>query len=80
MLLSYGCGRIASRFEAEIHEDRDDRGKAKACEKAGVMCQVQRQTSVIPVIETAELFDQKTERYFSKRKHTALERVYWHGM
>lgn len=52
---------------AEVHEECNDRGEAEACEKACVAGQVKRKTSVIPIVETAELFDQETESDLSKR-------------
>jgi hypothetical protein len=50
-----------------VHEDRDDRGEAEACEKACVACHVQRQVGVVTIVETAELFDRDAERDFSER-------------
>ncbi len=68
-LVFMGVEELHHGFEAEVHEDCDDRGEAEAGEKACVACQVQRQASVIPVIEAAELFDQEAESNFSKRNH-----------
>ena len=50
-----------------VHEDRDDRGEAEACEKACVACHVQRQVGVVPVIEAADLFDRGAESDLSER-------------
>ena len=50
-----------------VHEDRDDCGETEAREETRVAGQVQRERSVVPVIETAELFDRGAECDFSER-------------